>query len=124
MAPTFLIDNSFSTKVTLNFFGFNGEGSDALINRVYSSLLKTNRRKLKQRLRNIASISSPTHKLEIAATYIRPNKDRLIKEKAITEISRIYVNLKVTNIPGGHFIAQANPEKVAKMIENAMEELL
>ncbi|WP_444897581.1 alpha/beta fold hydrolase [Microbulbifer sp. EKSA008] len=124
LAPISLIDCPSLTKITLNFFGFNGKGSDILIDSTYNALLNTNRGKLKQRLHNIASISQPSQRLEIPAVYIRPDRDRLVSKKAVIDISAIYINLNVIDIPGGHFIAQAHPNKVARIIMNFAEGLL
>lgn len=124
LAPTFLINSPFLTKITLNYFGFNGKGCDRLINNTYNSLLKTNRSKLKQRLHNIASLPKPSQRLEIPTIYIRPDRDRLIGRKAVIDISETYINLNIIDIPGGHFIAQAHPEKVARIVVNFARKLL
>lgn len=76
----------------------------------YASINSVDTTILKKRLHNIACLDSPTEPLAIEATYIRPESDYLIGCRAITIIRQLLSDLKVITLPGGHFIAQSNPQ--------------
>lgn len=96
--------------------GFGDYGDHNLVSRAFESISKAEKVKLKERLRNIARLDMPTKIHNVHAVYIRPTRDYLVSEKSVLAISKVFNNMRVVTLPGGHFIAQTNPEGCARII--------
>lgn len=117
--PVSLIAPNFLTKNLLYLLGFSLIGGSSLSERVFASISKANKYKLKSRLRNIAGLDEPAQSITCPVTYIRPSKDLLVSASAVRLLSKKCSSFIQVTVNGGHFIAQSNPVECAQVICNA-----
>ncbi len=98
---------------------FGGRGNRELSESVRSAVSMVEPKILKQRLKNIAELEAPRHHQSIEAVYIRPTNDLLVGREALQVLSKLYLELNIESVEGGHFIAQTAPESCAKVILRA-----
>ena len=121
---TILFSSAFFKENTflswgIRIFGFNFANKPQAIKSVFDSLAKTEKNKLRARLQNIASLDIPDTKTNLNAIYIRPSHDLLVSNRCVKAIERVFRKTQITEIKGGHFIAQSNPRQCAQIIYNA-----
>jgi pimeloyl-ACP methyl ester carboxylesterase len=118
--PLFALKSNFVSKSLLYLIGFSLQGGYGLTAHVFKSTVLANQEKLKSRLDNIAHLDEVSDMIRCKVTYIRPTKDLLVGEKAFQFLKSICSDLSVIEIGGGHFIAQAKPDKCAACINDAI----
>jgi pimeloyl-ACP methyl ester carboxylesterase len=117
--PQKLLNISYIPNVFFNYLCFSGFGNDKSIYSVRKSVGSVSRTLIKQRLINMAKLQIPHLAYNLNAIYIRPTCDRLVSVNALNDVRKIFRNLQVQTVIGGHFIAQSNPEECAKIILSA-----
>ena len=118
--PISLLKPSALSKFLLHMFGFNLAGGPEIVTPVFCSLQKTDKRKLKSRLSNIAKLANPNAKVGCPVTYVRPSTDLLVGGNSVKYLASMCPNFNQVIVSGGHFIAQSNPVLCAKVICNAV----
>ena len=118
--PLGLLKPNRLSRFMLYLFGFNMAGGPEVVAPVFQSLQKTDKRKLKLRLSNIAHLAKPTEKIDCPVTYIRPSTDLLVGINSVKYLASMCSNFSRAKVNGGHFIAQSNPVVCAKVICNAV----
>ena len=68
----------------------------------------------------MSKLKLPDQVHHVRSIYIRPTRDRLVASNAVDDLTKIYPDLNLKWIEGGHFIAQTNPKECAKVIANAI----
>ena len=120
--PVSLLKPNRINKWLLNKIGFSGFGNDTIIQQVFYAVSLADNRKLKRRLKNIATIKMGTQSYNLPTTYIRPTKDLLVKYNACQDIRKLFSNTTIIEIQGGHFIAQSHPVQCANIIKYAIDD--
>lgn len=120
--PLSLLKSHRLNHYLLGKVGFSGIGCSELHEQVFESLQRADKRKLKQRLNNIAQLDMPTTTHTIPCVYIQPSHDYLVGKKAVAEVASLFNDLEVVKLNGGHFIAQLAPQECAKIIQETIAE--
>lgn len=79
-----------------------------LIDLFYRSLNRVSNNVLMQRLKVISCITPAITQIDIPSTYIRASKDFLVSKKCTARFEKLFTNLAIIELEGGHFIAQSN----------------
>jgi pimeloyl-ACP methyl ester carboxylesterase len=116
LAPVSIIRFNLVPKFFLSWLFFGSLGRIDLVKLFLVSLQLVSNTTLKNRLKNIASLSEPNKIIQTPCTYIQANKDKLVSKKAVAPFKKLCVNLRIKQIKGGHFIAQSNPQKCVEVI--------
>ena len=75
------------------------------------------------RIKQIKNLNPKLQQIEIFATYIQATNDYLVTKNAIKQWQKVFRNLKIYKVNGGHLILQSNPTKCAKIINKIALEL-
>ena len=67
---------------------------------------------LQQRLNNIATVKTPTMKINVPCLYLQGKQDNLVAAKNITLFSQLFTNFEYQALEGTHFLLQTNPKEV------------
>ncbi|MGX5200428.1 alpha/beta fold hydrolase [Aliikangiella sp. IMCC44632] len=118
--PVSFLRPNYISKLILYIVGFNMSGRIKRVDSVFKSLEQTDKTKLKERFKNIASMDKPTKKVACPVTYISPSKDFLVSKRSLKYLASLCTNFSKVEVLGGHFIAQSNPIACAKAIANAV----
>ncbi len=121
--PVFLLKPNFLTKLILYLFGFNLSGDKGMVIKVFDSLQKSDKLKLRSRLYNIATMPKAARTVECPVTYVRPSTDFLVSSSAVKLLASKSSKFNLVEVNGGHFIAQSNPAECAQIIRNAINHL-
>jgi pimeloyl-ACP methyl ester carboxylesterase len=119
LLPLWILKERFIPGQLLSYFCFSGYETEERIKLVRTALQSVSPKDIRQRLSNMAALTSPERRFDTDAIYIRPSKDRLVGESALRQIQKIYPNLEVCSVLGGHFVAQSNSRECAKIILSA-----
>ncbi|MDO6527214.1 alpha/beta hydrolase [Motilimonas sp. 1_MG-2023] len=121
LVPASFIQSKFMPDWLLNVSCFSGLGSQAQISLVNRAIDQAGSLKLKRRLSMMAVMDTPRDHLAIQAVYIRPIQDRLVDASAVHVLAKVFTQLDIEKVAGGHFIALAQPEECANIILRAAE---
>ena len=120
LLPTGLINSKCIPDRALSYFCFSGHGDKQTISGVRNVIQSVRPEIIKQRLNNMSKLKLPDQVHHVRSIYIRPTRDRLVASNAVDDLTKIYPDLNLKWIEGGHFIAQTNPKECAKVIANAI----
>jgi len=123
LMPIFLLRPNIFSKWLLTNIGFSGEGNTILTAHVFESLNRAKKDKLKQRLKNISKLNTPFRMLATQAVYIQAEKDHLVSERVVNIIEKLFINVSMVKLSGGHFVAQIHPNKCAQIIMREVAEI-
>lgn len=98
---------------------FGGRGNRELSESVRRAISRVEPKLLKQRLKNMAELEAPSRYQLKEAVYIRPTNDYLVGREALQVLRKVYSELNIETVEGGHFIAQTAPESCARIILRA-----
>lgn len=89
---------------------------------LHESLSQVNNRLLRNRLEILAKMDEPEERIDIPCTIINATKDNLVSRNAYHLISRIFENSNTHELVTGHFVIQAAPKTVEKILINVIKE--
>lgn len=115
--PVSLLKPHRLSRYLVNRVGFAGAGAPEHIDPVFESIRLTDQHTLKQRLKNISQLHTPSKLYNIPSVYIRPSHDYLVANKAVAAVTSVFNNLEVVRVSGGHFIAQSRPYLCSNIIQ-------
>lgn len=115
--PLLLLKPYRLNRYLVNRVGFAGAGAPERIDQVFESLRCTDKHKLKQRLKNISQLNTPSKRHNTPSVYIRPNHDYLVANKALVAVTSAFNDMTLVRASGGHFIAQSSPYLCSKIIQ-------
>ena len=75
---------------------------------------------LATRLQEIARLNCSLQRCDLASHYIQANADRLVAKSGLEGFKKVFDNLTIHEIPGGHLILQSNPSACAKILVEAI----
>ncbi len=75
---------------------------------------------LATRLQEIARLNSSLQCCDLASHYIQADADRLVPKSCLESFKKVFDNLHVHEIPGGHLILQSNPTACAKVVNDVI----
>jgi len=99
------------------------EVNNELIRKLRDVLAKIDTNVLSYRLRQIASLNIKSTKLDTRAIYLQPTSDKLVPENNFVDFKNSIENLRISRVPGPHFLLQANPSECSAIIETEIREL-
>ncbi len=85
------------------------------------SINKVSSKVLNHRLKLISSLTEPSDRFDIDASYIQPSNDLFVNGDCIRPFQNSFRELKVIKASGGHFIEQSNPIKCSQVIQDKFE---
>jgi len=94
------------------------EIEDAIIILFKKSLNTVNNNVLAFRVREIANLKIASGVVGLRCVYIQAGDDRLVPATNVAVFNELVTDITVVNVPGPHFILQAQPAECAKIIEN------
>ncbi|MCU7920646.1 MAG: lysophospholipase [Candidatus Thiodiazotropha sp. (ex Epidulcina cf. delphinae)] len=103
------------------FLGMNA--SDEFSDRFIQVLRSMPEQILKRRIKAMADMRAPAEKLEVPAIYIQAREDKLINRKKWLEFQQLFKHIVLYQIPGPHFILQANPSVAAVVVSKGVSHL-
>ncbi len=123
LLPLSILKQRLMPNIFINWLFFQNKESLQLIDLFYQSINTVDDNILKTRLRNIANMKSPEEKIDLEITYIAADNDLLVSYLAINDFKKVFKVVKEKMLPGGHFIAQTNPQECLKIINERVHYL-
>lgn len=121
--PLSVVQRRLVPKALMSFILFHNKGSEELLELFYKSVSKVRASTIKKRIRNVASLKSPTGTIDIPCTYIRATEDRIVSKSAVNDFRKVCSTLCEHEVAGGHFILQSNPEDCWQIIMETVDVL-
>lgn len=119
-APLFMLRKNLIPKSILSWLFFGHSGRIDLVKLFLGTLGSITNATLKERLRRVSKLTSPTATTEVPCTYLLATKGKLVSKKAVSDFKKICINFTFKQIDSDHFIAQSNP----KECWNAIKEVI
>ena len=116
IAPLSLLRLNLVPSLFLSWLFFGSSDRTDLVKLFLQALHLVSNEILRERLKIIASLTKPTKVVNVSSTYIQATKDKLVSSKSVTIFQKLFVNLQIKRIDGGHFIAQSNPKACAEVV--------
>ena len=120
LLPLSIIRMKLIPKKLLSYVLFGSFQRADLVNLFYRSLDKVSNNDLRFRLSIISGLSKVTTEIDVPATYICAETDLLVNRNCVKQFEKLFSNLKILELKGGHFIAQSNPEECWLSIERKL----
>lgn len=111
-----LVPNQVLSKVFFDSYNFPKK-----VLAVFESINKVSSKALNHRLKLISTLTEPSDRFDIDASYIQPSNDSFVNVDCIRPFQSSFRDLEVINVSGGHFIAQSNPIKCSQVIQDKFE---
>ena len=118
--PLSLIRRGFIPSFVLSRLFFAQRNNKKLVSLFLAALKLVDNSTLKQRLKTISSLASPTYEVGVPCTYVSAKSDYLVSKKSVHIFSKLCVNINVFRAKGGHFIVQSNPLYFSKLVQSVI----
>ncbi|TMP27992.1 hypothetical protein CWB99_10535 [Pseudoalteromonas rubra] len=118
--PINFIRRGFIPSFVLSRLFFAQRNNKKLVSLFLSALKLVDNSTLKQRLKTISNLASPTYEVDVPCTYVTAKSDYLVSKKSVHIFSKLCVNINVLNAKGGHFIVQSNPLYFSKLVQSVI----
>jgi pimeloyl-ACP methyl ester carboxylesterase len=100
----------------INAFLLGSKASEDLRSQFKKVLKMANANVLAFRLREISRLKVQIRKISIPITYIKAKNDGLVPSQNVELFKKLSNKIKIIELPGPHFILQANPEGCANVV--------
>jgi pimeloyl-ACP methyl ester carboxylesterase len=97
------------------------DASDELVAEVRRAIQSVPVSLIAQRVRVLSELKLPSEPIRIPCMYLLPSNDKLVPRWHAAHWQRVCGDLTVREIPGPHFLLQANPEECVAAVRNFLE---
>lgn len=111
------------SNMVFRHFLLGTEATEQLIETFRASIHSVPGKVLSARLAVIAHATPASFTSEVPAVYIRATHDRLVPAQQKELFLKTYPGISILDIPGPHFILQANPKAAAEAVTLALRRL-
>lgn len=94
----------------LRWFCVGSDASENLVRQIQHAIASVPSSTIAERVKVLSRLRAPSEKSDIPCLYLQPTNDRLVPKWHAGKLGSLCNDLNVKEIPGPHFLLQANPE--------------
>jgi len=114
--PGFVFRRSFATDLAVKALIIGPDAGADLTAAFWAACEEAGFGVIKKRLKSVASLSSPIHKISKPCHYLQAERDFLVPGHNYLVFQKHFENIKLYRINGPHLILQSRPGECAKVI--------
>lgn len=116
LLPLTWLKKGWFPKALVSRMLFGQKNQTKAMQNLLKSLRSVRTSVLRARLQQLAEMQKPNAEIATPCLYLKPEKDRLVAGRCVQEISNLFKDFEMLEIPGTHFLMQSNPEGCMRTI--------